>query len=100
MSMHSYPIWNQVQACIYKSDKSYGVKERGEVSIKVGTSRTYSFDFVDHKTTVKDIDKHTKEYRFYVDGHLIKQAFFNTKTKEFTLKKIDFQTIIEEGENV
>ena len=53
----SYPIWNQVQACIYKSDKSYGVKEKGVVNVKVGTSRTYSFDFVNHKTTKKRLQK-------------------------------------------
>ena len=29
--MKQYPIWNIVTACIYKSGKSYGVKERGEV---------------------------------------------------------------------
>ena len=100
----SYPIWNQVQACIYKSDKSYGVRNEGVVNVKVGTSRTYSYDFVKHVTTVKDIDKHTKEYRFYVDNNLIKQATFNTKTKEFkikcvltTLKEIDLNKLKEEG---
>ena len=102
--MHSYPIWNQVQACIYKSDKSYGVRNEGVVNVKVGTSKTYSYDFVKHVTTVKDIDKHTKEYRFYVDNNLIKQATFNTKTKEFkikcvltTLKEIDLNKLKEEG---
>ena len=44
--MQQYPIWNQVQACIYKSDKSYGVRNEGVVNVKVGTSRTYSYDFV------------------------------------------------------
>ena len=104
--MHSYPIWNQVQACIYKSDKSYGVRNEGVVNVKVGTSRTYSYDFVKHVTTVKDIDKHIKEYRFYVDNNLIKQATFNTKTKEFkikcvltTLKEIDLNKLKEEGAN-
>ena len=35
-----YPIWNDVQACIYKSSKSYGVRNEGVVNIKVGTSKT------------------------------------------------------------
>ena len=30
-----YPIWNDVQACIYKSSKSYGVRNEGIVNIKV-----------------------------------------------------------------
>ena len=85
----SYPIWNQVQACIYKSDKSYGVKERGEVNIKVGTSRTYSFDFVNHKTTKKEITKDILEYHFYVDDVLLKRSQFNKKTKEFKFLSIN-----------
>ncbi len=36
--MRSYPIWNDVTACIYKGAKSYGVKERGEVEVRIGTS--------------------------------------------------------------
>ena len=33
--MASYPIWNQIQACIYKNDnKSYGVKKEGVVKYK------------------------------------------------------------------
>lgn len=36
--MRQFPIWNKVTACIYKSDKSYGVKETGEVEVRVGTS--------------------------------------------------------------
>ena len=81
--MRSYPIWNEVTACIYGSSKSYGIKERGEVAVKVGTSKAYSFDFVNHRTTVKDIGDDLKEYRFYVDDVLLKRAQFNTKTKKF-----------------
>jgi len=83
--MRSYPIWNEVTACIYGSSKSYGVKERGEVAVKVGTSKAYSFDFVNHCTTVKDIGDDLKEYRFHVDDVLLKRAQFNTKTKEFKI---------------
>ena len=72
--MQQYPIWNQVQACIYKSDKSYGVKERGEVSVKVGTSASNSYNFLNHRTTQKIHDNGDREFRFYVDDVLIKQA--------------------------
>ena len=58
-----YPIWNDVQACTYKSSKSYGIKKDGIVNVKVGTSKTYSFDFVQHRTSKREIDKHTLETR-------------------------------------
>jgi hypothetical protein len=85
----SYPIWNEVEACIYNSSKSYGVKEKGIVNVKVGTSRTYSFDFVNHKTTKKEITKDLLEYHFYVDDVLIKRSQFNKKTKEFKFLSIN-----------
>ena len=85
----SYPIWNEVEACIYNSSKSYGVKERGIVRVKVGTSKTYSFDFVNHKTTKKEITKDLLEYHFYVDDVLIKRSQFNKKTKEFKFLSIN-----------
>ena len=33
--MASYPIWNKIQACIYKAPKSYGVKSDGTNEILV-----------------------------------------------------------------
>jgi hypothetical protein len=35
----SYPIWNNITACIYAGSKSYGVRERGEVEVRVGTRK-------------------------------------------------------------
>ena len=76
--MHSYPIWNDVQACIYKNGsngaKSYGVKNEGIVNVKIGTSKSNSHDFLTHTTTVKKHD-HCREFRFYVDNVLVKRAF-------------------------
>ena len=46
MSSKSYPIWNIVTACIYKSAKSYGVRERGEVEVRIGTSGSNSYTFL------------------------------------------------------
>ena len=80
----AYPIWNDITACIYNGSKSYGVKKEGVVNIKVGTSKNYSYMFIQHRTTVREIDKHTLEYRFFVDGKLIKRAQFNKKTKMYS----------------
>ena len=54
--------------------KSYGVKERGEVEVRVGTSSSNSHVFLKHKTTHKILDNGDREYRFYVDVILIKRA--------------------------
>ena len=40
--MSNYPIWNIVEACIYKSSKSYGVKKDGKVQVCVGTSAEFA----------------------------------------------------------
>jgi hypothetical protein len=82
--MSSYPIWNEVQACIYKGSKSYGVKKEGIVNIKVGSSAVWSFDFIKHRTTRRMLTKDIAEFRFYVDGKLIKRSQFNNKTKIYS----------------
>ncbi len=72
--MAAYPIWNDVTACIYKSSKSYGVRDTGEVNVKIGTSSSNSHDFVSHSVTHRKFDNGDREYRFYVDGKVIKTA--------------------------
>ena len=89
----NYHIWNKIEACIYNSNKSYGVRKDGVVDIKVGTSKTNSFDFLTHKTTVRDVKPNIKEFRFYVDDTIIKYAFYNTKTKEF-IKSADINEVV------
>jgi hypothetical protein len=89
---YSYPIWNKVQACIYNSNKSYGVKETGETTICVGSSASNSHDFVDTCIT-----KRIREYKgedhivfsYSVDGVIIKRAYFtiNKRGKAETLVK-------------
>ena len=54
--MRSYPIWNIVTACIYNGSKSYGVKETGEVEVRVGTSASNSHTFLTHTTTHRLLD--------------------------------------------
>ena len=34
----SYPIWYDVTACKYKSDKSFGFRNTGEIEISIGSS--------------------------------------------------------------
>jgi hypothetical protein len=72
--MKSYPIWNNIRACIYKSDKSYGVKETGDVEIRVGTSASNSHLFLRHSTTHRVLENGDREYRFYIDGVCVRKA--------------------------
>ena len=74
MASKSYPIWNNITACIYKASKSYGVRERGEVEVRIGTSGSNSHLFLNHRTTHKILENGDREYRFYVDDVLIKRA--------------------------
>ena len=69
-----YPIWNRVTSCIYKANKSYGVRETGEVEVLIGTGHRTSFTFLKHYVTHRQLDDRTREYRFYVDGKCIKCA--------------------------
>jgi hypothetical protein len=54
--MRQYPIWNIITACIYKSGKSYGVKDTGEVEVRVGTSSSNSHTFLKHTTTHRRVE--------------------------------------------
>ena len=84
--MKSYPIWNKIQACIYKSSKCYGVKNDGLNEILIGTSAKNSHSFVRTRVTHKKHEDGTRTYHFYLDDKLIKKA---------TLKKKDTKPLIE-----
>tara|TARA_B100001094_G_C17891160_1_gene651762 strand:- start:78 stop:410 length:333 start_codon:yes stop_codon:yes gene_type:complete len=78
--MKSYPIWNQVTACIYKSGKSWGARKDALVSVFVGTSRRNSHAFVEHSTTHREHPNGVREYRFHVNGACIKRALLFPKS--------------------
>ena len=84
--MKSYPIWNKIQACIYKSGKSYGVKEDGQNEILIGTSSSNSHEFAKVRTTHRKNDDGTRTYHLYLDDKLIKKA--TLKNKEIQIETI------------
>ena len=89
---YSYPIWNKVNACIYKSGKSWGAKDESGVQVCVGTSAKNSHDFVNHRTTHRVHDDGSHEFRFFVDGVCIKRAVV-TKDKQY--KELHQGTVYE-----
>lgn len=76
----SHPIWNNVTACKYNSNKSYGISDTGEVQILVGSSASNSHEFVKHVTTRRFFN-HEKYgrvcvFKFSVDGVVLKIMIF------------------------
>jgi len=83
--MRAYPIWNNITACIYKGDKSYGIKNTGEVEILVGTSASNSHPFLNHTTTHRKLEDGSREYRFYIDGEIVKRAILPKDGEELQM---------------
>ena len=77
----SYPIWVDVDACIYKSSKSYGAKDTNNQKIYVGTSANNSYLLAEVTTTRRVIGDETY-FKLGIDGKVIKTIIMNNKTKE------------------
>ena len=88
--MRQYPIWNIITACIYKSGKSYGVKDTGEVEVRVGTSSSNSHTFLKHTTTHRQLENGDREYRFYIDGKCIRRALLKKGSSELEYLQPDY----------
>jgi|TARA_R100000049_G_C1951626_1_gene99896 hypothetical protein len=85
--MRQYPIWVDMVNNSYNSSKSYGVNDYNIQNVKIGTSSRNSFDFVKLEIGVAN-EYLKKTYSLYVDGELIKQAVYNTKTKKMELEDV------------
>jgi len=89
---YSYPIWHDVQACHYKSSKSYGgVSDSGE-TIYVGTSKKNSYKHCDIMTT-KRKKEHSKYgfcmvFRTSVDNIILKETWVSIKERRI-VKVVD-----------
>ncbi len=77
----SYPIWYDVTACKYKSDKSFGFRNTGEIEISIGSSGSNSHTFLKTSITRRDKVIEGKEYivfKYFVDEMLIKTAIMES----------------------
>ena len=83
--MASYPIWNKITACIYKSGKSYGVKRDGLTEILIGTSKSNSHLFGKFRTTHRENEDGTRTFHLYLDDKLIKTAILKGKVIDIKL---------------
>lgn len=85
MSGKAYPIWNKVQACIYKASKSWGARADCVVEVLVGTSSSNSHEFLTHVTTHRVLANGDKSFRFYVDNVCVRQATLAKGSKELVV---------------
>ena len=90
----NYPIWVDVNSCLYKNEggfsgnKSFGVRDHSEQTIKIGSSRTYSWDFADIKLTrhrTQDGPKEIDTFMLFVDNTPIKYAVYNKTDHDMEL---------------
>tara|TARA_B100000768_G_scaffold147797_1_gene141482 strand:- start:441 stop:692 length:252 start_codon:yes stop_codon:yes gene_type:complete len=81
MASRSYPIWTKVEACIYKSDKSFGAKDTSTQTIMVGTSAKNSHEIAQICTTRREVDNEII-FKFSVDNEILKEIRFDKKTKK------------------
>ena len=73
-----YPIWNEINSCIYSSGKSYGIRDTGCVTVHVGSSKTNSHTFVKHCIT-RSVEGDYTIFRFSVDGIILKTGWLHKK---------------------
>ena len=95
--MKSYPIWNEVKSCLYKSSKSWGGKDHSDIKINVGSSVQNSHVLGEITTIRKTVatatghnTPHIEEIHFILklDGKPLKTMIFNNnKGKAGELKK-------------
>ena len=78
----SYNIWNEIDSCIYQSAKSYGVKDHSEINSYYGSSKTHSSKLGTIKFSRKHLFENWSSYCILLDGKIIRQRYFNNKTKE------------------
>jgi len=82
MGYNAYPIWNEIEACVYKSSKSFGAKDTNHFKQYVGSSAKNSHLHLTFITT----KRHYQEFKGYknvwvfrtsIDDIIIKESIFS-----------------------
>ena len=81
MGSRQYPIWVNVEACIYQSGKSYGAKDTNEQTILVGSSSSNSHELakiVNYKREHEEYKGHKNVivFKTKIDGVTVKEMIF------------------------
>jgi len=84
--MKSFPIYNEVESCIYKAPKSYGAKDTSKCTIYVGSSKKNSHQLATVITTrrSKQDKKYGEiiEFNISIDGVIIKKMLFKNENNK------------------
>jgi hypothetical protein len=86
MAKH-YPVWVDIPSCIYKSKKSYGIKDTGEQNIFVGSSKSNSHKLGNILITKRISEIKGKEcvvFKLSLDGIVLRTAVFKCKNRRAT----------------
>jgi len=78
----SYNIWNEINSCAYSSAKSYGIKDHSEIISFYGSSSTHSKKLGVIRYTRRNLFGNWYSYCILLDDKIIRQRYFNNKTKE------------------
>ena len=84
----AYPIWNDVDACIYKGGKSYGAHDTSEATVFVGTSKNNSEQLARTVTTRRPYGPAHTVFKFGVDTgqglEVVATKYMHNKTHTWT----------------
>ena len=80
--MPSYPIWNEINSCLYKKNKSYGVRKHNTIKTWIGTSKINSWEFAEIEFKVRETQQGSKLFQLLIDNNVIKTAVFKDIKKE------------------
>ena len=84
MSM-SYPIWIDVSGDNYKADKSFGSRDHVTMDIKVGSSKTYSYDLARVSIHFDQDEAGNRTFALALDG-LVMRSGVMTADKNFYMR--------------
>ena len=76
--MRSHHIWNDVDACIYKSSKNWGARDTCHLDQYVGSSSSNSHLHVKFTTT----KRYYSEYKGFIDVWVFRTSIDNIVLKE------------------
>ena len=80
--MQQYPIWIDVSGDNYKADKSFGSRDHVTMDIKVGSSKTYSYDLARVSIHFDQDEAGNRTFALALDG-LVMRSGVMTKDKKF-----------------
>ena len=83
--MQQYPIWIDVSGDNYKKDKSFGSRDHVTMDIKVGTSKTYSYDLARVSIHFDQDEAGNRTFALALDG-LVMRSGVMTADKNFYMR--------------